>query len=142
MAIKGLFTLTDRLLERALDGVSQRQRVTSHNIANANTPGFKRQRVSFEKELRHAVQRPRADVKLQRTHPRHISHAAPNRVLIDRPFLVERDPTTVMRNDGNNVDIEAEMAQLTKDQILYHALVQQASKRYAMLKDAVTEGRR
>lgn len=137
-----LFTLTDRLLERALDGVSARQRVTAHNIANVNTPGYKRQRLSFEESLREALQgQERGRLKGAVTHPRHIpigEHRSP----LERPFVVERDTDTTMRNDGNNVDIEAEMTQIIKDQVFYQVLADQVGRRYAMLRDAITEGRR
>lgn len=137
-----LFTLTDRLLERALDGVSARQRVTAHNIANVNTPGYKRFTLSFEESLREAVQgSERRRLMGAVTHPRHIpiGEAKPS---LDGPFAVERDWTTTMRNDGNNVDIEAEMTQTIKDQVFYQVLADQVARRYAMLRDAITEGRR
>lgn len=142
MPFKGLFTLTDRLLERALDGVSIRQRVTAHNIANVDTPGYKRYRLSFEQSLKEAMSREsRPELVGTLTHPRHIPIGYRGD-LLGRPFTAERVMETTMRNDGNNVDIEAEMAQVIKDQIHYNALVQEVSKRYAMLRDAITEGRR
>ncbi len=137
-----LFTLTDRLLERALDGVAARQRVTAHNIANVNTPGYKRHRLSFEESLHQAVEKAeRRRLAGTVTHPRHIPIGERSSPL-ERPFRVERDMTTTMRNDGNNVDIEAELAQLTKDQVFYQALADQVARRYAMLRAVITEGRR
>ena len=44
-------------IEVALDGVAERQRVTAHNIANVNTPGFRSARVEFESELARALER-------------------------------------------------------------------------------------
>ena len=138
-----LFSVTDRLLERALDGVSARQRVTAHNIANVNTPGYKRQRLSFEQSLREAVHDPAsAAVAGVVTHPRHIPIGERVERRSSGLFAVERDMTTTMRDDGNNVDIEAEMAQIVKDQVFYQALADQVSRRYAMLRDAIIEGRR
>src|SRR5690606_16746530 len=116
---EGLFSITDRLHERSLDGVSARQRVTAHNRANATPPGSKRDTLSFEAELKQALEgsqpkRLRGTI----THPRHIPIGEP-RTRVDGPFTVRRDTTTTMRNDGNNVDIEAEMAQIIKDQVFY-----------------------
>lgn len=54
---------------------------------------------------------------------------------------VRSDGSTVMRNDGNNVDIEREAAQLAKDTILYNALVQQLNARYTALRSVIREGR-
>lgn len=141
MAIHGLFGFTDRLLHRALDGAAMRQRVTAHNIANVDTPGYKRYRLDFESVLKAAVKGDvRPGIRGKTTHPRHIPIGRIQDPL-SAPFKIKRDVDTSMRNDGNNVDIEAEIAQLTKDQVLYSALVEQARRRYAMLRDAITEGR-
>ena len=142
MPFLGLFSRADRLLERALDGVSARQRVTAHNIANVDTPGFKRYRLPFEEHLKAALARePRRELVGTLTHPRHIAIGGGSDPLA-APFRAERVAETAMRNDGNNVDIEAEMAQVVKDQILYAALAQEATRRYAMLRSVITEGRR
>lgn len=135
--------MTDRVLEWALDGVSARQRVTANNIANADTPGFKRQHISFEASLRDALGRsPRMELVGKVTHPGHIPIPSGRRSSgpdVSTPHTVS---DSVMRNDGNNVDIEAEMAQLIKDQVHYNVLAQEVSKRYSMLRDAINEGRR
>lgn len=142
MALSSLFGLTDRLLERALDGVAERQRVTAHNIANVDTPGYKRYSLPFEEELKAALSRsPRFGVAGRVTHPSHIPFGGRPGAL-DGRFVPVKDTSTSMRNDGNNVDIEAEMVQVAKDEVFYNALVQQVTKRYAMLLDAIKEGRR
>ncbi|MGD9755216.1 MAG: flagellar basal body rod protein FlgB, partial [Acidimicrobiia bacterium] len=46
---------TQAALEVALLGEGQRQRVTSYNIANVNTPGFVPQKVEFEGSLARAL---------------------------------------------------------------------------------------
>ena len=43
------------LIEKALDGLSQRYTFTAQNIANANTANYRPVRVSFEDDLRHAA---------------------------------------------------------------------------------------
>lgn len=142
MALSSLFSLADRLLERALDGVAERQRVTAHNIANVDTPGYKRHSLPFEEELRAALSgRPRLAVIGRVTHASHIPFGGRSGGL-DGPFRPVRDLSTSMRNDGNNVDIEAEMVQVAKDEVFYNALAQQVTKRYTMLLDAIKEGRR
>lgn len=137
-----LFTLTDRLLSRALDGVAARQRVTAHNIANANTPGYKRYILSFEASLKEALEgKSSRRIEGRTTHPRHIPiGSAPKRP--EDAWTIRRDTTTAMRNDGNNVDIEAELVQSIKDQVYYQALAEMVSRRFAMLRSAITEGRR
>lgn len=45
-----------KLLGQAMDAYSLRQKITSSNIANADTPGYKRHEVLFETELQKARQ--------------------------------------------------------------------------------------
>ena len=52
----GLFDLTDIALERGMQGASLRQQLLSNNIANVNTPGFKRTDVDFSSQLATAMQ--------------------------------------------------------------------------------------
>lgn len=55
---------------------------------------------------------------------------------------VVRATGTTLRNDGNNVDIDAEMAMLAENTIYYQALVQQLNNSLGLLRLAITEGRR
>lgn len=48
---------SSELIMKALDGLDQRYRFTAQNIANANTPGYRPVRVSFEESLRTAAAR-------------------------------------------------------------------------------------
>lgn len=114
--------LPARVLERALDAASLRHRVLSHNIANVDTPGFKRYRVDFETELARAL----------------AAGQDPDRV---RPAVV-RETDSTGRPDGNNVDIEAELVKLAENQIWYAALTRQISDHFARLRTVIYEGRR
>lgn len=129
-----IFSGVENLLTLALDGVSSRQRATANNIANAETPGYKRHTVPFEAWLRESLAGS-GRLQLTRSHPRHLSGTQTVR------RTVRSDGSTVMRNDGNNVDIEREAAQLAKDTILYNALVQQLNARYTALRSVIREGR-
>jgi len=60
---------TTNLLVRGLDAAALRQQVTAHNLANLNTPNFKRSDVSFEEQLSSA--RNKLGTPLFRTHERH-----------------------------------------------------------------------
>lgn len=124
----------DRLLHAALDGVSSRQRATVNNIANANTPGYRRATVPFEALLQKELQGD-SSLGLSRTHP---AHLVGKRGAFD--FSASR-AQTALRNDGSHVDIDQEMTQLAKDTILYNALVQQVSSRYGALRTVIREGR-
>lgn len=124
------------VLTRALDAAALRQRTIAHNIANVNTPGFKRYYVTFEEELRRALQ-VEGGLPLYRTHPRHL----PQSTFSVEP-RVEQERTTSMRKDGNNVDIDREMVELAMNSINYNLAVQQLNGRLGIWRYIINEGRR
>lgn len=129
-------TPTMYVLEKALDTATLRQRTIAHNIANVNTPGFKRYQVSFEDQLNQALGF-EPGLPLYRTNPYHLSLSSPE--LVPR---VSRDNSTTMRQDGNNVDIDREMVDLAQNSLNFNVAVQQLNTRLAMLRYVINEGRR
>jgi len=130
------FAHLDEVLRHALNAQALRQQVAAHNIANVNTPGFRRQSVRFEDQLHQALRRPALSGRT--THPRHLPIGPSN--LVEPRIVTER--STSMRNDGNNVDIEREMAVLAASETQYAALVQVVSARYRMVRSAINQGGR
>jgi len=126
------------VLQKALDASWTRNKVISDNIANVDTPGYKKQKVQFESYLAQAVDN--NAVKGMVTNERHIPVGAGslNRLKID----IKEDNTTSMRLDGNNVDIDSEMADLAKNNIMYNALIEKISGTYRNLRTAINEGRK
>lgn len=122
-------------LTKALSASSLRQKVIAHNLANFNTPGFKRYTVRFEEEIDKAQKREL--VFLKRTHHSHLGKepggASPS---------VEIDRSTLRRVDGNNVDLESEMIALVTNQLRYNAYVQQINNRFSQWRYVINEGRR
>ncbi len=131
---------TARTLNTALDGLSLRQQVTGNNIANIDTPGFKSAEVDFETQLRRAMAQSSA-LALATTNPAHLTATGGLAGSIDGP-VVSTSNNLSMRNDGNNVDIDREMARLAETSIMYDALAQQMSAKLALLKTIISEGRR
>lgn len=121
-----------RGLERALEVAVRRHEALASNVANADTPGYKRQDVRFAVELERAQQR----LALVRTDPGHLS--APGRT---ESVRVVRE-TTAGRPDGNNVDIEYELASLAENGLWYQALIRQLGAKFAMWRTVITEGRK
>jgi len=119
------------LLKQALHACALRQEAIAHNIANVNTPGYRRIDVSFEQFLRAA----RTNF-LQVSHPRHYA-LAPSQ--LPAPGAAP-DADAPMRPDGNTVDIEYEMVQLAENQIRFQALSQLITGRYQSLKTVITGG--
>ncbi len=131
-----LSSAPSNILEKALASSALRQKVISNNIANVNTPGFKKSEVSFENKLQAAMSQ--TQLQLVRTNENHLD-AADSSADLNPSVLV--DNTTSMRLDGNNVDIDKEMASLAKNSIYYNAVAQQLGKNYSMLLSAIKEGK-
>ena len=88
------------LLLRLMSASSLRAKVIAGNLANQNTPGFKRREVRFEQLLSQQLERGSADL---------------SRV----PIEVSQDETTPARPDGNNVEAEAEVAAMRENLLRY-----------------------
>ena len=130
---------TESMLSGSLDAASLRQRAIAHNLANAETPGYRRFDVIFE-ELLAARQQAlaRRRVPLRQTHPSHLDGLPAQPV---GPVVVQ-DTTSFVRNDGNNVDLERELALLAKNGLFYQAALRTLGARLGALRTVVTEGRR
>lgn len=139
-----LSTETMDLVQRSLDAAALNHKVISNNLANVDTPGFKRSSVIFNETLRKAMEAKRGTTQhlaLSRTDGRHLEiGAAPSLTEIE-PELVT-DVTSSVRNDGNNVDIDREVALLTQNTVWYQTLAQITQMQFAGLRNAITEGRR
>ncbi|NLJ80023.1 MAG: flagellar basal body rod protein FlgB [Firmicutes bacterium] len=120
-----------------LDKAALRHTVLSDNLANANTPGFKRSDLvgqnRFTAELSKA-----ADLGLMSTDKRHLTGAS----FQSQRFSVVRDGSSAMRNDGNNVDPDRERVLLLENQLYYEALIDAVSRKLGQLRSAIVEGRR
>lgn len=118
-----------QLLTRALDASSLRQHAVSNNIANVNTPGYKAQRVEFENILEQAL----SGEGMHRTNERHMGVAGMDDL---QGRVVSREGTSI-RDDGNNVDIDLEMAELSANNIYYNALSSQLNAKYSMVRSVL-----
>ena len=114
------------VLDRAADAAWQRNEAISNNIANVDTPGYKRQDVAFESELRRALGNNKyqtmddkvANVNLNRLHGRVYTDYA----------------NYSYRLDGNNVDIENENVMLAENQLKYQGLISSINQEFTNLK--------
>lgn len=120
-------TVTQSLIQKALDGTWQRQKAIAHNIANHETPGFKALSVDFEQALKTAV---------GRTTESDVSTIANARISVN----VNRGLS--QRADGNSVDLDKENVNLARTQIQYQYLTRTLSDYYARMRYAISEGKR
>lgn len=108
------------LLAKALGAYSLRHKVIASNVANINTVGYRRQQVSFEEQLTGMLQQ--SEPQLARTDTRHLSGLA-SPVEIGSPRMNEAVGETgegdPYASGVNDVDIDAEMAELAQNQIRF-----------------------
>jgi len=119
--------------KKALDGLSLRNTAIAQNLANANTPNYKRKIVVFEDQLKAAAEKRRLSMKT--THEKHIDKRKVN----FQPKVLE-DKSLSNRIDGNNVNIDTEAAELAKNQIMYNAMINQVIGEFEKIKNVITEG--
>ncbi len=135
MFLKSDMMKTNYLLEKALDASIVRHQVISDNIANADTPGFKRSSVTFESQLQRALDSEKVCEHSPNgylTNKKHIEFCKPLDYRSVKPKIVV-DYDTSYRNDKNNVDIEKEIADAVKNTLRYKALAQRIKENYRML---------
>ncbi len=121
-----------RIMERALDGAWARHGVLAQNVANSETPGYKRQDLNFLGSLQNALGN---GVSLSTSDLKHISVSG------NGAFRVVRDQKSISV-DGNGVDIDLEMGEVSANALYYDAVARQLSSHLSLIKKAVTEGRR
>ncbi|HHW30443.1 MAG TPA: flagellar basal body rod protein FlgB [Clostridiaceae bacterium] len=134
--IRGLFNNT-RIIEKALDASFLRNEIISHNIANVDTPGYKRYSVQFEEILNGNME---ARISGLRTNDVHIPIGKDRKEDI-QPKVIRDNRESSMRIDGNNVDIEKEMAEMAKNSIKYQIMIQNINSSFRRLKNVINEGR-
>ena len=123
------------LFNKVLDGIWLRDKVIKHNIANANTPNYKKLTMSFEDKLREALSKD--NTKLVKTHEKHLP--SPTRLTEIQPSIdVNRNLS--YRFDKNNVNIDTEMADLAKNTIMYNAVIDQLIGEFDKIKNVIQEG--
>lgn len=114
-------------LTKSLDGLWEKQRAVNDNIANYETPGYKKKYVSFEEELKNIL-----DSRSNGTRTQTIDRVKDLNIYTG---VVEEQN---MRNDNNNVDIEKENVELARVQLQYSLATRQLSDHYARLRQAIS----
>ena len=126
------------VMGRGLDAAALRHEVIADNIANVDTPNFKKSFVTFEDELKFARDRPPApDFVARRTNSRHLVFDKPGPMVEEIRPRVLRQNDTVYRRDGNNVDIDLEMTELSKNTIQYDVLARQVAGSFQQIQDTI-----
>ena len=99
------------LMKMGLDATELRSRTIANNIANINTPNYKRRYVTFEDSLKNEISNAKIEVKV--------------------------DENSIVREDGNNVDLENEKVNQAAASLQYNALVSLTNTKLAMTKSII-----
>jgi flagellar basal-body rod protein FlgB len=119
-------------LRQGMNTAELRHRVTATNIANALTPGYESKRVSFEEHLRD----PESRVRLSGTQPDHM----PSSARAVEPRVVAGEASG-LPNGVSGVDVEQEMATLSRNRVQFRALASFATRQYRLLNQAIGRSR-
>ncbi len=133
MFVNNTFGKNMELLHRMMDVSLYRRSVISYNIANADTPNFKRSVVNFEAELKRALDSEhKTGMEAAMTDPKHISF---NKVQDWRDVKPRKvlDYLTQADNNGNNVDAEEELMLALQNQLQYNLLTSSISNQFAQI---------
>ena len=125
------------VLERSLDITTAKHSVIASNVANVDTPGYKAKKLDFKKALMEAVSLGGEGMK--RSQDKHFSGQS----MQTSPYaMVENQLNNALRNDGNNVNIDKEMVELSQNSMMYNMVADLATRQFDKLRYAISEGRR
>lgn len=111
-----LIDTTQLALETAMRGAWTRQTLLTNNMANANTPGYRREDLNFQGALRAAL----------------VSGQSPAGVSFSPEVSQE-----VIGPEGNGVDVDRESSLLAENGLEYEALVQVMGTRESIMRSAM-----
>ena len=126
-------SVSNKLFEQ-LNFRGERQKVISSNIANINTPGYKTKELVFEDELNNSITN--NSLQLKATNSKHMTNINSS-LANSNPKLMEVD-NLEEQNDGNNVNLDTQMGEMSKNKILFDA-IQSSIKRDSRLFRSVVE---
>ena len=126
-------SISNKLFEQ-LNFRGERQKVISSNIANINTPGYKTKELVFEDELKNSITN--NSLQMTATNSRHMTNINSS-LANSNPKLMEVD-NLEEQNDGNNVNLDTQMGEMSKNKILFDA-IQSSIKRDSKLFRSVVE---
>ncbi|OGP22232.1 MAG: flagellar basal-body rod protein FlgB [Deltaproteobacteria bacterium GWA2_55_10] len=134
-----IFDKTIGLLGNAMDLRASRHKLLSSNIANQETPGYRAVDINFEAEMKKRVSGPSTDVYLAGTSDKHLAQATG--ASASAPAVLDR-ATDLPGFDANSVGIEAEMARLSENTLMYTVASKMLKDKFNLLMTAIKEGGR
>ena len=118
------------ILDKAADAANLRNELISNNIANVDTPGYKRKDINFESILQ-------AELGGEKNLSTAVKNANRDLNMLD-PQVYTDNASLSYRLDGNNVDVATEESYLAENQIKYQALVDLMSQEFSRYKSVLS----
>lgn len=118
---------TYSLIKQGLNAASLRSKTIANNISNVNTQGYKAFKVVFEETYNS-----NSSLKLNTTKDKHIST-----VKEEGTISTERDESTSMNKNGNNVNLDLEKVNQAANTLMYQALSTRASGKISSMKTVI-----
>lgn len=120
-------------LNFALGTLAKKQEVISRNVANHDTPGFKADKLVFDEVMAEYFSGG-SKLPLRVTNDKHL--VPPSMVLTPSSFVRHQNNPS-LRNDGNDVNLDFEMSELSSSGVMYQMLTQTTSNEFMRLRSAI-----
>ncbi len=127
-----IFGRTWAVVTKSLKVRLARHDLIAANIANVDTPGYRKKDIPFERVME-AYLKGKPPLKI--TNPRHLKPS-----VLEPPTYPEEEALPPEEGTPNNVSLEEEMAKLSENNLMYQATVQALIKELELLREAITEG--
>ncbi|WP_223700240.1 flagellar basal body rod protein FlgB [Sutcliffiella deserti] len=126
-----IFSSSITALEKGIQYSAAKHKTISQNIANVDTPNYKRKVVNpnFGQVFNEAM-------NAKRTDARHFEFSGTSK----QAFTIDNTAHSYSHN-GNNVDIDKEMSELAENQIHYYTMIDQLSGKFQSLQSVIKGGR-
>ncbi len=119
------------ILDKAADASWLRETAITNNLANIDTPGYKRADVDFQSVLKRELGLSKYESLDKRVR-------GLNSHLSDLDVTTYTDASNYSyRLDGNNVDVDTENVELASEQIRYEALTSSINSQFSCMKAAM-----
>lgn len=118
------------VLDKAADASWKRETVLANNIANVNTPGYKRKDLDFESTLKQELGRCKhtsLDTKINQVHLDHLN-----------PSVYTDLSNYSYRLDGSNVDIDVEEVEYASEQLRYQGITAGINNEFNRMKTVIS----
>jgi flagellar basal-body rod protein FlgB len=129
--LMNIFSTSIQALEKGIQYSGIKNKAISHNIANVDTPNFKRKEIStnFGETFQKALESYKTDA-------RHQDFSGTSNL----PYKIDKTAHSYSHN-GNNVDIDKEMSDLAENQIYYYTLIDQMNGKFQSLQSVIKGGK-